>query len=177
MSNEQAFNRAFEATIGHEGGYVNDRDDKGGATKFGISKRSYPNQDIYNLTIERAKEIYLKDYWQKQSCHLLEGYPIIACELFDTSVNMGIGRGGKIFQEALNLSNRNERDFEDISVDGAIGSKTISAFRSCKNKRLIFNVMNILQGEFYVNLMRKNEVYEKYVGWFNRVSIIKKNNN
>lgn len=173
MKNE-AFNKAFEKTIGHEGGYVNDKDDKGGATKFGISQRSYPNEDIFNITLERAKELYYKDFWQKQNCHLMEGYPMIAGELFDTSVNMGIGRGGKIFQEALNLSNRNERDYKNIIVDGLIGSITISAFRSCKKKALIFNIMNILQGEFVVNLMRKNEVYEKYVGWFNRIEIIKK---
>lgn len=174
MSNKEAFEKAFDATIGHEGGYVNDPDDKGGETNFGISKRSYPNEDIKNLPIQRAKEIYFKDFWQKQSCHLMEGYEDVAIELFDTSVNMGVGRGGKIFQEALNLSNRNERDFKDIAVDGAIGAKTISAFRASKNKRRLFNVMNILQGEFYVNLMRKNEVYEKYVGWFDRVEVKKK---
>lgn len=168
------FEVAFKATIGHEGGYVNDPVDKGGETNFGISKRAYPDEDIKNLTLDRAKELYYKDYWVKQSCHLLEGYPDIAIEIFDTSVNMGVGRGGKIFQEALNLSNRNRKDFNDIGVDGSIGAKTISAFRSCKKKRMLFNVMNILQGEFYINLMRKNPTYEKYVGWFDRIQIIKK---
>jgi len=172
--NNEAFNRAFALTIGHEGGYVNDPTDKGGETNFGISKRAYPNEDIKNLTIERAKELYYNDYWLKQSCHLLEGYPEIAIELFDTSVNMGVGRGAKIFQEALNLANRNQRDYENIIIDGGIGAKTISTFRACKKKRMLFNIMNLLQGEFYINLMRRNENYEKYVGWFDRVDIIKK---
>ena len=169
-----AFDIAFKITIGHEGGYVNDPDDPGGETNYGISKRSYPDIDIANLTIEQAKNIYRKDYWEKQSCHLLDDFPDVATELFDTSVNMGIGRGGKIFQEALNLSNRNELDYTNIAVDGGIGAKTISAFRSNKNKRRLYNVMNILQGEFYINLMRKNETMEKYVGWFDRVEIKKK---
>jgi len=169
-----AFDDAFRRTIGHEGGYVNDPDDKGGETNYGISKRSYPDVNIKDLTLEEAKQIYYKDYWQRQSCHLMEDHPEIAIEVFDTSVNMGVGRGAKIFQEALNLSNRNEKDYSDIDVDGGIGPKTISTFRACKNKRLLFNVMNILQGEFYINLMRKNEVYEKYIGWFDRVNIIKK---
>lgn len=169
----KSFDIAFSKTIGHEGGYVNDPDDKGGETNFGISKRSYPDEDIKNLTLQRAKELYYRDFWKKQSCHLLEDYENIAIELFDTSVNMGVGRGGKIFQEAINLSNRNERDYNNIAVDGAIGAKTISAFRACKNKNLLYKIMNILQGEFYINLMRKNEVYEKYVGWFNRVEISK----
>jgi len=175
MSNSfTAFDEAFKQTIGHEGGYVNDPDDKGGETKFGISKRSYPNEDIRNLTLERAKEIYYNDFWLKQSCHLMEGFTDISIEIFDTSVNMGRGKGAKIFQEALNLSNRNERDYKDIAVDGGIGPKTISTFRACKNKRLLYNVMNVLQGEFYIQLMRKNEVYEKYIGWFDRVDIKKK---
>lgn len=171
---EAIFEKAFEETIGHEGGYVNDPDDKGGETNFGISKRSYPDVDIKNLTIGQAKDIYYRDYWVKQKCHLLVDFPDVAIELFDSSVNFGCGGAGKIFQEALNLSNRNGRDYANISVDGAVGAKTVSAFRTCKNKRLVFNLMNILQGEKYINLMRKNEVNEKYIGWFNRVQIIKK---
>lgn len=40
------FDKAFEKLIGHEGGYVNHPDDPGGGTKYGISKRAYPNVDI-----------------------------------------------------------------------------------------------------------------------------------
>ncbi len=168
------FEQAFQITLGHEGNYVNDPDDPGGETKYGVSKRSYPDVDIASLTIEQAKAIYKKDYWEKQSCHLMEDWPDVAIEIFDTSVNMGVGRGGKIFQEALNLANRNERDYQNIGVDGGIGAKTISAFRSNKNKRLLFTIMNLLQGEFYIRLMRKNETMEKYQGWFSRIEIKKK---
>ena len=170
---EKAFEKAFEMTIGHEGGYVNDPDDPGGQTKYGISKRAYPDEDIKNLTIGRAKELYKRDYFEKQSLHLVDDENI-AIEVFDTSVNMGVGRGGKIFQEALNLANRNERDYDNIGVDGAVGSKTISAYRKCPNKRLLFNLLNFLQAEFYIKLMRKREINEKYIGWFDRVEIIRK---
>ena len=37
-------------TLEEEGGYVNDPTDKGGETNFGISKRAYPNLDVFNLT-------------------------------------------------------------------------------------------------------------------------------
>lgn len=167
----RAFNKAFEETIGHEGGYVNDPDDPGGETNFGISKKSYPNVNIKELTVPLAKEIYYKDFWQKQSCNLFEDYDDISIELFDTSVNAGVYRGAKIFQESLNLSNRNQRDYLDIIIDGSIGPKTISAFRKSKNKKLIYKLMNLLQGELYINLMRSNAINEKYVGWFNRVKI------
>ena len=38
--------KAFEFTIGCEGGYINDKNDPGGETNFGICKRDYPNEDI-----------------------------------------------------------------------------------------------------------------------------------
>ncbi|MBI5843910.1 MAG: hypothetical protein HZB23_04475 [Deltaproteobacteria bacterium] len=48
--------------MAHEGGYVNDPADPGGETRFGISRRAYPNEDIKALTRERAAEIYYRDY-------------------------------------------------------------------------------------------------------------------
>ena len=57
------FDAAFERLIGHEGGYTAGVGDPGGETKFGISKRSYPREDIKNLTLEQAKVIYRKDFW------------------------------------------------------------------------------------------------------------------
>lgn len=47
-----------------EGGYVNDPDDPGGETNYGISKRSFPKEDIRHLTPARAKELYTKNYWE-----------------------------------------------------------------------------------------------------------------
>ncbi|WP_462250423.1 glycoside hydrolase family 108 protein [Ekhidna sp.] len=166
-----AYDNAFEYTIGHEGKYVNDPDDPGGETKFGVSKRSYAHLDIKNLTIEDAKKIYFEDFWLKLSCDKM--LPDAAKELFDTSINMGTIRGAKIFQEALNLTNRDQRDYKNISIDGNIGPATLKAFESNKYKKALVNVMNILQGEFYINLMRKKERNEKYIGWFNRIEIRK----
>lgn len=57
------FDKCVEFVLASEGGYVNDKYDAGGETKFGISKRAYPDLDIINLTIEQAKDIYYKDYW------------------------------------------------------------------------------------------------------------------
>jgi len=56
------FDDAFERLLGLEGAYVNDPRDAGGETKYGISRRSYPGEIIRTMTIERAKEIYLRDY-------------------------------------------------------------------------------------------------------------------
>jgi lysozyme family protein len=57
------FNKAFEDVLGLEGGYVNNPHDPGGETKWGISKKRYPKEDIKNLSVERAKALYKRDYW------------------------------------------------------------------------------------------------------------------
>ena len=64
------FEEAFTRLIGHDGGYVNHPSDPGGETKFGISKRAYPGEDIAGLTLQHAKNIYYRDYWGKRG-----GYP------------------------------------------------------------------------------------------------------
>ena len=57
------FEEAFQILMDHEGGYANAKYDRGGETKYGISKRQYPDLDIENLTLEQARSIYFKDYW------------------------------------------------------------------------------------------------------------------
>ena len=58
------FSDAIQIVLDNEGGYVNDPNDAGGETNFGISKRAYPNVDIKNLTVEDAKRIYFSDFWR-----------------------------------------------------------------------------------------------------------------
>ena len=95
----QNFDAAMKFIFKWEGGYVWDKDDPGGETKYGISKKSYPNLDIKNLTKDQAKEIYRRDYWDKAD---LERYPQDkAIVLMNVAVNMGVGRVAK-FAEADN---------------------------------------------------------------------------
>lgn len=122
MSN---FNKAFNALMIWEGGYINDANDKGGETKFGISKRSYPNLCIKTLTEQDAREIYYQDYWLKANCHTIE-HDKTAQRLFLAAVNCGVSRAVKIFQECINLANLSEK----ITVDGIPGRRTTAAF--CK---------------------------------------------
>lgn len=108
------FDKAFEILIGHEGGYVNDLADRGGETKYGISKRAYPHIDITNLTLAQAKNIYRTDYWDKVNCSSLP--PDLALLVFDAAVNNGVSAASRWLQGAAN-----------VAVDGAIGPKTIAA--------------------------------------------------
>jgi lysozyme family protein len=84
------FIKAMKFVLKWEGGYTNDPNDPGGETKYGISKRSYPDLDIKNLTIEEATDIYYQNYWLKAGCdNVLFPFNLI---FFDTAVNCGVER-------------------------------------------------------------------------------------
>jgi len=98
-----SFNRAFEIVLGHEGGYSADPHDPGGETKFGISKRAYPQLDIKALTIEQARDIYFKDYWVAAGCeHVAD--EAMAILMFDCAVNQGVSKANNIAGKAKTLS-------------------------------------------------------------------------
>jgi len=81
-----SFDQAFTRLLGHEGGYVNNPDDPGGETNWGISKRSYPHLDIKNLTREQAMTIYYQDFWGL----LGDADGALKFQLFDFAVNSGV---------------------------------------------------------------------------------------
>lgn len=90
----------FDNLMEDEGGYVNDPQDPGGETKWGVSKRSYPHLDIANLTREDAKGIAKSDYWDKF------GYApesTLRCMLADTAYNAGLDRAEKLLQHTLGV--------------------------------------------------------------------------
>jgi len=96
-----SFETAFAVVVGIEGGYVNDPHDPGGETKFGISKRAYPQLDIASLTLEQAHAIYLRDYWHLCKCDELA--PDFALVVFDCAVNQGAGTALKLRALSSNL--------------------------------------------------------------------------
>lgn len=164
------FDKAFNEVIGFEGGYVNNPNDKGGETKYGISKRSYPNIDIKNLTLDEAKEIYYKDFWNTSFIELsLIDDENIAIELFDTGVNMGVKISSKLLQESLNLMNRNQSDWADLKIDGYCGLKTLKAYKKAR-KSILLKVLNGMQFNIYKEIVEKNPKQELFFnGWMKRV--------
>jgi len=93
-----SFESAIEFSLKWEGGYSNNPSDPGGETKYGISKRAHPDVDIKNLTLDDAKEIYRKEYWDATGCgNLPEPLDMV---VFDTAVNMGTGRANVLLADA-----------------------------------------------------------------------------
>lgn len=101
-----SFETAYQFTLGIEGGYVNDSRDPGLETKYGISKRSYPDIDIKALTLEQAQAIYKRDYWKAASCERMP--PKIAVAVFDAAVNHGPKTAIKLLQRALKVADDGE---------------------------------------------------------------------
>lgn len=108
------FEEAFDVVVGTEGGYVNDPQDPGGETNWGISKRAYPKLDIKNLSKNEAEAIYLRDYWLKCRCADLPGFWRLP--VFDCAVNQGCGDAIEFLQRAVGVAD-----------DGIFGPKTLAA--------------------------------------------------
>ena len=109
-----SFDRAVALVLKHEGGYVNDPRDPGGETRYGISKRAYPDVDILRLTEDEAKAIYKRDYWDKLRTDEIPEQ--LAICLFDAAVNMGRERAIRLLQRACG-----------VAQDGVMGGNTIAA--------------------------------------------------
>jgi lysozyme family protein len=151
------FDECFEHLMRHEGGYVNDSKDPGGETKYGVSKRSYPNVDIKNLTLEDAKAIYRKDYWNANKVSQVP--KDLQHIYFDMCVNMGKGRAVKVLQETANNKNKNK-----IDVDGGLGPMTRKAINRVEVERV-----RAFRVKYYVNLIDKKPALSKFFfGWFRR---------
>ena len=107
------YDECFVRLMGNEGGYSNNPKDPGGETNWGISKRSYPNVDIKNLTQDAAKAIYKRDFWDKCRCDEL--FPVLAFALFDCAVNSGCAQAIKLLQQSIGADD-----------DGVFGRLTMS---------------------------------------------------
>ena len=150
------FDDIIEVVLHHEGGYVNDPDDPGGETNFGIAKRSHPDVDIANLTKDGAKEIYKEHYWDRNK---VEDLPEDLRHIyFDMCVNQGRGRAVKIMQRAANAKGA------DLVVDGGMGPKTIAAMDGVELQRV-----RAYRVKYYADLVtRKPDLEKFYFGWFRR---------
>jgi lysozyme family protein len=183
--------------MGHEGGYADDPTDKGGETYRGISRRYHPSWSGWS-TIDQYKRksgfpgnlkdacglqdkveaFYKANFWDPM---LGDDIPsqLIAEELYDTAVNMGMSRAVKFLQTGLNVLNRAGKNYPDIVVDGKTGPNTLRTLKkllslSGKEEGYLFKIMNILQGYHYLRIMDKSESQERFArGWLNRVGISK----
>lgn len=155
------FDYAVATVLKHEGGYVFNPKDPGGETKYGISKKSFPAEDIKNLTEARAKEIYYQKFWLPNSFDKLTD-PEIAAAALDTVVNHG--RGAYLIQEAAQGIGL------PLSVDGKIGPDTVHALNTVVPK-LYLNSLFEVREAYYKKLVQGNPSLAQFLpGWMTRIS-------
>ena len=158
LSDTDRFQSIISNTLNEEGGYVNDPQDPGGETKFGISKRAHPDLDIKNLSIDQAKEIYRKEYYENTNIDQLSDYKLTR-KVFDIGVNIGPKRAIKFLQSTMNDLGY------DLKVDGLLGSKTLNTVNSHEDQNEIVELFKGKIKEYYKSL--KSKRFGK--GWLKRL--------
>ena len=147
------FDYFIERVLTHEGGYVNDPRDPGQETRWGISKRAYPQVDIRNLTRAQAVDIYRRDFWQRVRGDELPRE--FAFQALDAAVNHGIGNAVRWMQRAAGVAD-----------DGVIGPVTLAAVQRAQAADLVLR-FNAERLRFYAKLTTFS-VFGR--GWVNRVA-------
>lgn len=113
------FEDSLKVILENEGGFVDDPDDAGGRTNFGITQSVYdPSgvKDVKNITPEEVSAIYLISYYKPSGAEMLDlaGYPELSLQVFDCAVNCGVGTAVKMLQRMVGAN-----------VDGVFGSVTL----------------------------------------------------
>jgi lysozyme family protein len=170
-----------------EGGYVDHKNDRGGATNHGVtadvankagykgpmkdfSKECYTEKDVC------ADKIYFEEYIVAPGyVPILEASEAIGEELVDTGVNMGHGRPKKWFQESINELCVPKGFTVKIATDGKFGPGTLSAFKTCQTKmgkvtfcKAMLNSLDSKQKDMYGRIVRNNPSQRIfYRGWMN----------
>ena len=155
------FEKAFKYVIANEGSYVFDKNDPGGETKYGISKRAYKSLNIKELTLEQAKEIYWRDYWKAGKIDEISSI-FITTQLLDFSVNLGIRGATIVLQRALRAGGI------IVQEDGLIGPETLSAAKNFDGAILLAAIKAEAAGYYRVIAAKKPSQRKFLSGWLNR---------
>ena len=156
------------AIVSREGGYVNDPDDPGGATKFGVTIHTMRNlgldldqdgdvdaRDVKLLTVRQATDIFVKHYFERPRISLLPTE--LQATVFDMYVNAG-GNAVKILQRLI-------ADFgETVTVDGARGPKPAAAVARAMQKAdgFLVDAYGIARRNYYYALADRRPASRKY---------------
>lgn len=130
------FNQSLKLVLIHEGGFVNDSRDPGGATMKGVTQAVYDAfrarngadaQTVKKITKAELETIYRRQYWDTIHADEMPAGVDYCC--FDYGVNSGPGRAAKELQRALG-----------VKVDGIVGAGTLRALADADDDRLINDI-------------------------------------
>ena len=174
------FEKAVKLILKHEGGYVNDPVDPGGATNYGISLRflkgtgdldlgdidgdgDIDKRDIKKMKVEEATKIYKRYWWDKYNYEKINSAEV-GTKIFDMSVNMGGKQAHKLAQRACNDLGSHLAD------DGVLGPLSFHEINSYETEEMVEALRKRHRG-FYEYLIKKKPQFEKYRrGWMRRAN-------
>lgn len=165
------FEPALQLVLSHEGGFVDDKSDEGGATNFGVSLRFYRKRinpdatadDIKRLTIDDASKIYKQYFWDKQPFEQINDQQLCN-RLFDLAVNCGSAYAVGMLQKAVN-----KLFTPKLVVDGQLGPKSINAINRLVPTDLYFNLIEQAKAH-YEDLANQGQNHRFLHGWLNRLA-------
>ncbi len=166
MSN---FEPAVQIVLQHEGGWVDNPLDPGGATNYGISLTFYltidPSatpQTIHDLTVQDAINIYRQNWWDQYQYGNINNQ-LVADKVLDMSVLTGPYRIGCATQEAVNTVNPNA----NLAIDGDLGPLSYAAINETDSSLLLQQIVQNMV-EFFESI-QSPIAQEDLQGWLNRV--------
>ncbi len=168
--------------VAREGGFVNDPDDPGGATKYGVTVHTLRrlgldknhdgtinHRDVRALNQNEAVEIFLREYYKRPKINLLPD--CLQASVFDMSVNAG-NNAVKILQRLLGQMGHT------MMVDGAIGPQTVTAAKAAADvsEKHLADAYGIARRNYYFRLADLRPASRKYArtragakgGWIKR---------
>ncbi len=149
-----------------EGGYVNDPKDPGGETNHGVTiavARDFGyTGPMKDLPVETATNIYVTNYINKPGYgEIITLSPAVGQKLVDAGVNTGTSRSSRWFQQSLNSLSRDGKDYPKVTVDGNIGSASVSAYASLQRVRgkvkaceMVIKLVDGQQAQHYMSLTK-----------------------
>lgn len=196
------FNIAYNPVRTFEGDWCNVPGDKGGETYAGIARAFFPDWPGWHFidaakahpsfqqgslafsrhltTLPNLEDLvtafYRVQWWDKMG---LARWPqLVANELFEQAVNLGRGGSGKLLQRVCNAMNyvrhngKEQRLFDDLDEDGAVGPKTVKALAlvlEYRAERDVVHALNAAQGKKYLDIAAGSFSQRKFLaGWMTR---------
>ena len=158
------FSACLPLILEHEGGYVDDPRDNGGATNLGVTQstlaafrdRPVSKAEVKALTPATVAPIYEKNFWKTAACDQL---PVgLDYAVFDFAVNSGPGRAKKYLQMAAG-----------VAADGAVGPATLAAVARVGAKEMIKRLC-----DKRLDFLRQLDDFDHFgSGWTRRVNEVK----
>ncbi len=158
------FDRSLAFVLKMEGGYVNDPDDSGGATNFGVTQKNYDKWrtdqgldplPVNLISVDEVRVIYRTQYWQKAQCDDLL-WPVCLAH-FDGFVQHRPRVASEVLQRATNYVAR-----EPLRIDGMVGPMTLEAARRQDPKMLVRSL--VIERLFvYSKIVERNRTQVKFL--------------